>query len=1021
MNGKIKTKFAALFAVALMITVCVVPVVGNEDVQAADVSSTIPEGISDIEIQLFTEDSKDFSDLIYCANGKGLPEGVDPVEWKEVAPTTGVYINVNKNSEYFGKFLRFGQTGLSNEEIIKLGNDNTWLPLIQVSYMYSDANLGISIDVVKDDAPKTSVSGSTSLNKAGVEFDVAECVTSIKFIKPGAPVDTETAKEYLNFEADLAGASGEYEVKVKTGNAVIASEKFSFESEKDLLSIKGTVTDAGTTQIKGAKVAYKIDNTAGTAVTDANGGYEIKFKKGSVVEITGITYGNGEYTFNGGYVFGTLTTSVTNGVADFKANELTGTITIAPAYSGMKASITLGWYYQYTTTSTVNSTPTTTYNISTNAPQGIKAGKVSILENVESSIKYTYISPAVDLSATTVASGYDWELINTGAPTVTGFTFKEVKLPATSTTSDLDAQIAVNTDCVQPVLSSSTFTANEDVKTLKVLSKNGQPSAGATVTLGWYYQYTTTSTVNSTTTTTYNISAYAPQGAVAGKVTVLTKSLADGTVYFSYLSPVWTGTTYTNSVDKLMLTNVSNNGYTFNTIVLPQTTTDETKELNDFTGISLSGDSIINAKEYTYNITGTVKVPGVKANDDNKYPELNIAYTNGIGSSVKVDVATPDSNNDPVYSYSFYAVQGKSCVITPTLTGYEFTPKTYTTPSVSVASPTSSDGFAVPDFVGKSTAEVTKFVDTTVLTPALTVSGSALAPGSDEKAVVVDLTYDVNGKQYTTPVKVVSTGSGNSIAYSATYNVAGVAGTYVELVSATAVGKQIAFVNGNWTATSTQIKTFYLFDGEEKIPVANLTLDLYYGTTSIGSITSGLDGFATLEVNSTYNTAGSYNGILNGKYKMTFELGIGAYEGYVIGDVSEIIGKNFVPINVKYIAAYNNSEDFVDATQIAGQATPITGSGVISYPAELGSTVVLKAPSIDGFEFVAWMIGGVVVSEEANFTLDVDGPYNVDALYSAVHYEEPAEGLSMNVLVIGIVILILGILAVAYGIISKKQ
>jgi|GEM_PF-4868801 len=34
MNGKIKTKFAALFAVALMITVCVVPVVGNEDVQA---------------------------------------------------------------------------------------------------------------------------------------------------------------------------------------------------------------------------------------------------------------------------------------------------------------------------------------------------------------------------------------------------------------------------------------------------------------------------------------------------------------------------------------------------------------------------------------------------------------------------------------------------------------------------------------------------------------------------------------------------------------------------------------------------------------------------------------------------------------------------------------------------------------------------------------------------------------------------------------------------------------------------
>ena len=134
MNGKIKTKFAALFAVALMITVCVVPVVGNEDVQAADVSSTIPEGISDIEIQMFTEDSTDFSDLIYCANDSKLPASVDPVEWKQVE-NGSVYINVNKDSEYFGKFLRFGQTGLSNEEIVKIAKAGGQLPLIQTSWM----------------------------------------------------------------------------------------------------------------------------------------------------------------------------------------------------------------------------------------------------------------------------------------------------------------------------------------------------------------------------------------------------------------------------------------------------------------------------------------------------------------------------------------------------------------------------------------------------------------------------------------------------------------------------------------------------------------------------------------------------------------------------------------------------------------------------------------------------------------------------------------------------------------------
>ena len=460
-------------------------------------------------------------------------------------------------------------------------------------------------------------------------------------------------------------------------------------------------------------------------------------------------------------------------------------------------------------------------------------------------------------------------------------------------------------------------------------------------------------------------------------------------------------------VDVLINTSApSATGYTFAPVTLPQTTIESGKALSTYIGVGTvnveGGSGAFNAKEKSYLISGTVSAPGIVADSEGKVPELTVSYTNGIGSSVKVDVLTSG-----VYAYKFYAIEGKSCVITPTLNGYTFTPSSFTTNSAGAA-------ITVPVFVGKSTAEVTKFVDTTVLTPELTVSGNALSPGDSGKAVIVDLTYDVNGKQYTTPVKVVSTGTPGSEVYSATFDVAGIAGTYVELISATAAGKQIAYVNGNWTATSTQIKTFYLFDGEENIPVANLTLDLYYDTTSIGSITSGSDGFATLEVNSTYNTAGSYNGILNGKYKMTFELGVDAYEGYVIGDVSEIIGKNLVPVKVEYFAAYNNSEDFVDAVQIAGV-------NAVMYSAELGSTVDLKAPSIDGFEFVAWMIGGVVVSEDANYTLEVDQSYAVEALYSAVHYEEPAEGLSMNVLVIGIVILILGILAVAYGIISKKQ
>ena len=63
MNGKIKTKFAALFAVALMITVCVVPVVGNDYGEAETV--IIPTG--DNELKEVTVEG-----YVYNAAGSGI-------------------------------------------------------------------------------------------------------------------------------------------------------------------------------------------------------------------------------------------------------------------------------------------------------------------------------------------------------------------------------------------------------------------------------------------------------------------------------------------------------------------------------------------------------------------------------------------------------------------------------------------------------------------------------------------------------------------------------------------------------------------------------------------------------------------------------------------------------------------------------------------------------------------------------------------------------------------------------------
>ena len=63
MNGKIKTKFAALFAVALMITVCVVPMVGNDYGEAETV--IIPTG--DNELKEVTVEG-----YVYNAAGSGI-------------------------------------------------------------------------------------------------------------------------------------------------------------------------------------------------------------------------------------------------------------------------------------------------------------------------------------------------------------------------------------------------------------------------------------------------------------------------------------------------------------------------------------------------------------------------------------------------------------------------------------------------------------------------------------------------------------------------------------------------------------------------------------------------------------------------------------------------------------------------------------------------------------------------------------------------------------------------------------
>ena len=991
MNGKIKTKFAALFAVALMITVCVVPVVGNEGVQAADVSSTIPEGISDIEIQMFTEDSTDFSDLIYCANGSKLPASVDPVEWKQVG-TTGCFINVNKDSEYFGKYLRFGQTGLSNDEIIKLGKEGSWLPLIQTSWMYSGGdNLDVTIDGPKDVTDATGP--NADMTKAGVVFEEVEYVSSIKFYGSYSPSWVS-----LGFGESLLGATGEYKVKVSlndgvpaTTGAVIAEEKFSFESEKDLLSIKGTVTDAGTTKIKGAKVAYKVGNDAGTAITDADGKYEIKFKSGSVVEITGITYGNGEYTFNGGYVFGTLTTPVTNGVADFKANESTFKMQIVASGVGIpNETITAGWYVEYA--NVVASSATQTYNISQ-----ATTGKATLLTQKTDDAGYIYVTYKVpsDITLPTGVSSQTKYLVVSGVNS-NYFTYETVSISTgTSVGKSVNSQVDSSKTGMKVFAntpSDSSISPKESLATVYVKDKGAtNPVAGATVSAYWY-----SDKPNATDSSKSDVA----QNPAGGKAVTVGKTDKDGKVYVAYITPTAVSdTTFYLYVSE----STSDAGYTFDvksitvgTGVTPvgsqSLTTGSEVQNSTFNNYS------IDAKEDSWYVSGTVTVPGVEIKNG-KGPELTISYTNGIGSSVKYDVPTPVlGQNKVTYTYGFYILDGKSSVITPTLKDYKFTPVSFTTN-------TAKANISGVNFTAKSTVVETKYNPTSDNIGSVSVGGFA---STDVGKLVVDLTYDVNGKQYTTPVLVTE----SSPNFVATYNVAGVAGTYVELVSASAENYQFSLnANGKLTAGSSKIVTFFLSDAQNK-PVKGVELTIFdTNKKELGVIKSDDKGLATLEVGSGLSIDYVY-GVFDGLYKVPFTV---SELGYWAANVQNYAEAETATVEIVYGSTFNNNTEYpgeLDWSAIGGD----------NVEKAIGSKLDLKAPSIDGFEFVAWMVDGVVVSDKADYTLVVPAEgCDAVALYSAVHYEEPAEGLSMNVLVIGIVILILGILAVAYGIISKKQ
>ncbi len=968
MNGKIKTEFAALFAVALMITVCVVPVVGNEDVQAA---SAAPEGVSGIEIQLFTEDSTDFSDMVYF-NGNKLPETLDATEWSNYGQ---LWININEKSEYFGKFLRWGQVGVGNDEIKqKMG---ITLPMIQTSYITSvDHNVGVKVNEAVED--RGSVETSVTINGNDIYFGEREVISSIKFIE-GA------GNETLGINKD-ALTGGDYEVELYINGSLVADKKLVFESDNDFKTLKGKVQDAKGNVIEGAVVAYTIDGDADTTKTKTDGTYEIKAKPGSVVNVTGITYENDLFTFDKTYSYGTVVNDV-NVLNDntFAAKEIMGTATVVSKtydtderYLINGVSISMAWWYQTTNQDS-------TFTNSTNAPTGVtKAGTVKVLgkTNDKGVVLFSYVEPTIASGASVTC------VLIANASNVTGFTFTKKSPDASNQEISTNISGASGTDDVSlsdqnGKKATVSFTPNEEIGIATVKSKTNELVVGAEVNMKWWYQ--------TGTEKPYDVTDDAPEWVTKeGSVTVLGKTDESGNVLFTYTAPTLAST---GGKTFELIANASDiNGYTFENKD-PDAQTGESIDNNikdaGGTGKATSGKVTLTAKEESYTVSGTIEAPGIEKPEGSKYyPAVTITYTNGVGSTVVLDKV--EAITDYEYEYSFQVIKGNSTTISISLDGYTFKP--VTTASVYA-------DLTDVNFTGESTAQIMEYV-----VPAVDATGWTVSDLTNLKGKAVTFEYTVDGVEYSTPVVVNGSGVATFKASYVNTNV-----QVLVLSSVSAEGYNVDLSSGSVTTTTVTPVKFFFYSNKIDVPVAGLELTIMNGNKVAGTITTDKNGTASLDIVNVGGLTAIYDGI----YKTDIESVPGTDSLYG-ADV-----KSWIPVaqvTVQYISSVNNS----DVVGGAVGGLPVADAAY-KFAAMPGDSVALKAPSIDNFEFVAWMVDGVVVSESADYTLKVDGDCHVDALYSAVHYEEPAEGLSMNVLVIGIVILILGILAVAYGIISKKQ
>ena len=347
MNGKIKTKFAALFAVALMITVCVVPVVGNEDVQAA----------SDDDVKTITVEG-----YVYGVTTSSAISGAEvTISGSNLISDTVV---TNSSGKYSAT-LNYKQSGETNVKVtLNIGEKLSDGKANPAYGIYTENNDEISYGVTTSDkitginfiAGKITISGSLYYkNGSGTTGKIGGTTVTLYEVKTGDSPDyssasvTATSDEYGNYIMYVdanKNLSPEY-TKFAVGATINKDSGIAYSSNFDIgtSNLTGKNITSEDVYVNIIKINSLVDDFEVSLSTAVSG--EISFssnsksvKKGttewyvpfSVSQVQNGTMGvkiEGEVTIGGAdYVSNKTVTFTTNSITpfDFTQSYISGTV-----------------------------------------------------------------------------------------------------------------------------------------------------------------------------------------------------------------------------------------------------------------------------------------------------------------------------------------------------------------------------------------------------------------------------------------------------------------------------------------------------------------------------------------------------------------------------------------------------------------------------------------------------------------------------------------------------------------------